>query len=76
MELAVQTGPYKKFNRKEFYEIYKIKMCENTEVPTADEARTELKKIMDIEGGTGFAYFFLEYCTIRDTLLQSQIKDF
>lgn len=64
MELAVQSGEFKKFSRKQFYKQHKIDICENTHAPTAEEARAELKKIMNVKDGTGFAYFFLEYCTV------------
>lgn len=71
MELAVQEGLYKKFSRVDFFKNHKITECKNTSAPTTDEAKEEIKKILDVKGGTGFAYFFLEYCTVSHPTLGS-----
>ena len=75
-DLLVQTAHYVKFNRAKFYKKHKITLCENTNAPTLEEAKAELQKIKDIKNGTGFAYFFLEYCTVsHPTTGKVVIKD-
>lgn len=32
---------------------------------TMDQIRSELRKITDVEGGTGFLYWFIEYCYVE-----------
>lgn len=63
--VQVQELPYEKFNRINFYKEYNIDSGPKDKFDiTMNEAKDEMAKIMDIEGGTGFAYFLLEYCIV------------
>jgi len=64
--LRVEEETFYPFDRIKFYKEHNIVMLSDEEKDnlTLDQAKEELKKITDVVNGTGFAYFFLEYCTV------------
>jgi len=64
--LKVEDNTFKKFDRLEFYKKNNIQhlTTEQQEGMTLDLAKEEMKKITNVVDGTGFAYFFLEYCRV------------
>ncbi len=64
--IQVQELPYEKFDRIKFFKQFNIPYDTTLDINniTKEQAREELKKIKNVEDHTGFAYFFLEYCTV------------
>lgn len=64
--LKVEDLPFEKFDRIKFYKKHNIEYItdEEKENITMDMAKKEIAKITDVKNGTGFAYFFLEYCKV------------
>lgn len=73
--LKVEELPYDKFDRDKFLKQYNITPIsdEDKKNITVDMAKKEFAKITDVENGTGFAYFFLEYCKVSHPSLGSVI---
>lgn len=73
--LKVEELPYDKFDRIKFLNNNNLEVISDEEKIniTVDQAKKELAKITNVEDGTGFAYFFLEYCQVSHPSLGSII---